>query len=517
MFNRFSEEYLNKFYSKGAKPQIIVESEAVTREQMDILRTSFEDHYSGRYNERKALVLPKGAKANPVLNRIADQELIDLIRVNRETILNLLRIPKHAVSLQEAGSLGSEEHKMALKYMWSATIKPALKRFSGHFTKFFAAELGPDYCIEFDTTDVEIFHEDLLQKAELAEKMLATRTLNEVRREIWEADPVEGGDTVRGVQSPYDVQPALPIPPTTGGNPEESTEPDPLDANKLLEPEKPKTQKADFQAFYSKNKEAVDSHHKRIDEVLAGNVQGMETWAQEQLLAQAEAAFKALKTSEKASLDKEQFKKNLSSEMAKLYKNYRDGYVQKLSGVQETGYSLQLGMVFDADARAAVEAVRERDESKRVKILEARGLQSFQLVAKTSAKTIMEIVGEGMEAKNTIAEIAKNISAFFSKDAYYRAQRIARTEVLTAVSLGQWAAVKNASDHVPNLKKMWMSAQDSRVRDTHAYLDGAVVGFDEEFENGLKFPREPGGVPSEVIQCRCSLAVVSEKDIDLIQ
>jgi SPP1 gp7 family putative phage head morphogenesis protein len=81
---------------------------------------------------------------------------------------------------------------------------------------------------------------------------------------------------------------------------------------------------------------------------------------------------------------------------------------------------------------------------------------------------------------------------------------IARTEVLTAVSLGQAAAMKDAAKVVPDLQKMWISANDDRVRDSHEMLHGDIVPHGKEFDNGLQFPRDPSGPPEEVINCRCT-------------
>ena len=56
------------------------------------------------------------------------------------------------------------------------------------------------------------------------------------------------------------------------------------------------------------------------------------------------------------------------------------------------------------------------------------------------------------------------------------------------------------------LTKTWKSMKDEKVRDTHDYLDGMTVGFDEDFYtyNG-DHAKYPGlfGVPEEDVNCRC--------------
>ena len=54
--------------------------------------------------------------------------------------------------------------------------------------------------------------------------------------------------------------------------------------------------------------------------------------------------------------------------------------------------------------------------------------------------------------------------------------------------------------------KEWVSAQDDRVRDTHAEADGQIVGTEEPFQvSGIEMmhPCAVGAPPEEVINCRC--------------
>lgn len=53
--------------------------------------------------------------------------------------------------------------------------------------------------------------------------------------------------------------------------------------------------------------------------------------------------------------------------------------------------------------------------------------------------------------------------------------------------------------------KIWRSAGDNRVRDSHAHLDGTEIDIDGTFSNGLKRPKDPNGRPEEVCNCRCTL------------
>ena len=95
-----------------------------------------------------------------------------------------------------------------------------------------------------------------------------------------------------------------------------------------------------------------------------------------------------------------------------------------------------------------------------------------------------------------------------------RAETIARTETLTALSAGQNEAMRQLIQQEglrpEQVRKVWRTASDSRVRDAHAFLNGDSVGANERFANGLLYPHDPSGSPEQVINCRC----VAETRVD---
>jgi uncharacterized protein with gpF-like domain len=59
--------------------------------------------------------------------------------------------------------------------------------------------------------------------------------------------------------------------------------------------------------------------------------------------------------------------------------------------------------------------------------------------------------------------------------------------------------------------RTWVATLDDRTRDTHAEMDGQVVGMDEPFVSPsgaeLMYPGDPNAPPEEVINCRCVVAI----------
>ena len=66
-----------------------------------------------------------------------------------------------------------------------------------------------------------------------------------------------------------------------------------------------------------------------------------------------------------------------------------------------------------------------------------------------------------------------------------------------------------ASDIGVKVQKQWRATLDNRTRDSHRLLDGETIDLDATFDNGLKYPREPGGALSEICNCRCRLRYVT--------
>jgi HK97 family phage portal protein len=165
LFNRYSQDYLNSFYLKQATPGMAIEMERTVNEELALRQlASFESAYTGRRNQRRTLLLPKGTSAKPLTHTLADQKLVDMLGLNRESLLNLYSVPKHEVGLQESGSLGSEEHRTALKNFWASELIPTGHRISGTLTQFFRRQkmLEPDEFIEFDFESVEALQDDLM-------------------------------------------------------------------------------------------------------------------------------------------------------------------------------------------------------------------------------------------------------------------------------------------------------------------------------------------------------------------
>lgn len=554
LFSRYSQEYLNSFYLKGATPglALTMENEANETVALRLLR-SFEMAYTGRRNQRRTMILPKGVKAAPIATSLADQRLEFHIDRNREAILALLKVPKHEVGIQTTGSMGSEEYKTALVNFWSSTLKPTMGIIAGAMTKAFQKELGDRYFLEFDLSDVEILQEDKKSKAETATAMLTSRTLNEVREEVWEAEPLDGGDALPsanknpqpsfGMPAPAQPAPAQPAPGTAsldiGGKAEDVTPPD--DQTKRIA-KAANLVKSSGDWFDNRETTLKAGLMKAQPKVYK---QALNLFGDQAVLAvktvkdylsdgknYGRAYFKSdgagkWRTKDARITNRKELEKRLLEGLNKFTAKAVSPFVDSLEATVDLGYNTALNIPFKLPAKDEIDALRLKGKDGRRAILEARGLDSFANINKTTTDKIMSIVDAGVADGKSVGEIAKDIADNFRDidNIDSRANVIARTETMTAASLGQAAAMQDAATVIPDLQKMWVNSGDARVRGNpaglyknsetdHWSLQGEVVDHDRAFSNGLQFPRDPGGDPADTIQCRCTWIMLPKGQMD---
>lgn len=118
-------------------------------------------------------------------------------------------------------------------------------------------------------------------------------------------------------------------------------------------------------------------------------------------------------------------------------------------------------------------------------------------------REIADAVGQVMmdkEYDGGSATVARELARQFGFDRG-RALLIARTETTSAAGGATLAGIREGGA----TKKGWLAVQDDRTRESHAAVDGEVVGVDDPFSNGLLYPGDNAAPPEEVCNCRCTL------------
>lgn len=96
-----------------------------------------------------------------------------------------------------------------------------------------------------------------------------------------------------------------------------------------------------------------------------------------------------------------------------------------------------------------------------------------------------------------------------------RAERIARTELVSASNVGQMIGAERAAGALGLvMQKEWIATFDQRTRPDHASADGQRVPLDQPFSVGGTMLDQPGdmaGPADQVINCRCTVAFIVEE------
>lgn len=539
LFNKYSSEFLNSFYLKGATPQLALEMDADVNEKSALrMLKSFEKAYTGRENQRRPLVTPKGVKVNPITTTLSDQQLITYINSNRETMINLLAIPKHELSIQDGGGLGSQEMRLSLRNFWLTTLKPTMRLMEGSLNRHFEERLGPNHEIMFDLSNVEALQDDEVKKAELSDRLIkaGVMTPNEVRQKVYKMDAHDDGDFLVGAQG----RGLQEEPPPSIPDGERPSDGEPIRSLAALNPE---TKEAI--AFMMKQREdeeekpkgsmaslAVSLFQKYLD-LLVGlmaerlpdvseddqekKTKADETQNERRLrLARERAAKRARK------LDRTL--RGINTALVKELRTFRGEFGEQYSTINEkvfvAGRDNILQASFDQQQSQDIAAL-DTPENRRT-LLKARGIKSFDTLNKATTEAVFKKIRNGFEANKSLTEMTRDIVQDFSKQSEARAQRVARTEVGMATMIGREAAWQDAKEVIgEKLSKVWITAGDGRVRDgsngngDHVSLNNTKANEQGIWVSGsgndLRFPLDPAAVPEERINCRCDIIFVEDQ------
>lgn len=148
------------------------------------------------------------------------------------------------------------------------------------------------------------------------------------------------------------------------------------------------------------------------------------------------------------------------------------------------------------------------------------------IVKETYLEYLKQIITQGIADGKSMSQIATELTKRINQRNFYRWQalRIARTETTAAAN---YAAMQSADVSGVVMEKVWISATDSRTRRppksefNHLQMNGVRIPKKEYFKvpfNGgfekVMFPGDPKASAGNVINCRCSSAVVPKRDKD---
>ena len=155
---------------------------------------------------------------------------------------------------------------------------------------------------------------------------------------------------------------------------------------------------------------------------------------------------------------------------------------------------------FDIYNKDAVDRLREEDPD----ILPTYSVDSDADLAYNKSQINGAIESAIIQGKS-IDHISDDLQKRMESVNRNSAIRTARTATTCAQNAGNLDSFYKAQEMGIATEKQWVCTQDDRTRESHLELDGEHVPLDEEFSNGLQYPGDPSGDPSEVYNCRCTM------------
>ena len=127
---------------------------------------------------------------------------------------------------------------------------------------------------------------------------------------------------------------------------------------------------------------------------------------------------------------------------------------------------------------------------------------------------ITKLLAVRLDKGQTIEQAQRAVRKIVSKPNFNRANalRIARTETTAAAN---FAATEAGGVSGFLMQKEWISALDSRTRDDHAGVNKQSRPENKPFNVGgekLMYPGDPRGSAGNVINCRCTVAMIPARD-----
>ena len=459
----------NKAYFKNnALPSVVLEyPQALTPDQIQVLKTSWQEEYAGAQNGYKTAVASDGLKVTTLETSHSDMEFIEQRRFSRDEILAIFRVPKIIVGIMEDVNRASAEAAMYAFMQW--TILPKMRRIVDTLNEFYLPLFG-DKTLRFEFANKAPEDRDQLVNFFNAGINNGYLSPNDVRRMLGLPELVDG----EKLYLPYSLMeyssPLAKSIAVSGGD----------TVQKAVE----KATKSIVDIFAKKKKEIDLDKQKEVFEKRGeakSRAEQRRRIGQEKLYAktakelfddQKERAIDGLKEY----LDQKSWKANLKAKSIPLLD--KDAELKITIDL----FSPIVALVYKEEGQAGLEQLGLDEEFDidtpdiKAKIKKNTALLS-ESMTNTTIETLNKDIIEGLEAGEAIAGLTARISESTGFDKA-RSEAIARTETVRSGAQAEVAAWEE-SGVVASL--VWWTAQDERVDDECAELHGNEVDIGESF------------------------------------
>jgi len=508
-------EFNLRFFTNGGKIGGVIESEATTKEGLELIKLGMDMAHRGVSNAHKTAVLPKGTKYNETGITPKDMEFSEADNRFRDKILAAFGVPKSVLGIVEDVNRASAE---ASNYVFQAfTIKPLAEDFADFLTEFYLPLFKKTEGMYFKADDPTPENSELNIKADQAGLGNAPYlTVNEVRTRHG-LPPVTNGDAVYG--------------------------------NPFLEPigevQGKKTVKA--KALHRKQTVSLEEMSNSIAEKAVSTVLNKDEGNVKALYEERHKEF-VIRVNNYEDLLRQEFIKHdrkqeqeVISNLSKVVKGVsarsllnEDNAVSAIIDFS----TVILSQLTEQEGKQAMKYLSTDTEydssSERLKKIVERSVKKMaQSYTETTIKKLSARLSQGINEGKTIEQIKEDISEVYDFTEEYRARAVARTEVFSAAN----DASREAYIQSGIVEKIvWHTAEDELTCEFCGPLDNKTVGVTESFfkkgdtvhgSDGSEFDTDYEKVqnPPLHVNCRCFIQPEkkslrsyegSSKDVNLI-
>jgi len=444
-------DWNKNFFKRGAMPSgILTTEETVSDESFKRLKREFNESYSGKDNAYSTLVLDSGLTYQQVSLKQKDMDFIEQRKLSRDQLLAIMGVPKALLFADDVNRANAE----AAKYFFAEhTLSPRLDLIFEKLNAFYLPKFQntENLKLKFPSPVPENKEYELNKKDKAIGRWM---TPNEVRAEDG-LEPLDGGDTI------------------------EFTVVDPMTNAKTIYRLKAKVSTNDKKYLVTRRKYLAKKEKQMLRKYKAQLNYFVESVGTE---------------------SKKIFKKDLGSMEVVLNKVFPN-LTRWTKAMADITFDYGLENIEEAIAHTS-EAYNlpsnfNIQNTGAIQYLSKRSVDTANDVVKTQLDTARTIIKEELEKETAnIKDIVARIKAELKVDLDWRAERIARTELITAYNEGA-KILYQSSDVVKSVK--WITAKDESVCPVCSQNDGEIVNK----TRGV-FPSGHSNAPAHP-NCRCDI------------
>jgi HK97 family phage portal protein len=476
----YAEAYNKYFFKNSGRPDAVLESDQTLQDDtLRRIRAAWKKMHEGAVNRGRTAILENGLKYKEINRTPKDLDFVLLRKLAREEVLAAFGVPPAMVGIFEYANYANTKEQIQI--FWKQTLIPKIRNVEETLTRASRQLfLDVDSVFQADLAKVEALRSDEQARSLTARTYVDMGIpLNQVIDALdLPFDPVEDQSTdQRGIPKTVSLK-------TLSKNPE--------GARDML-----------WKAFDQKARKFEVPFLLSLRSFFRGQKRRVLS-----ALSDKAGEFIADRLRKKAKPSEDDLVRVIL-DMGKettLFENAVDRHIRG------TYYSFAVSVSRDVDPNfnfnlrnpAALNFLKTKVSKVSREVNEA----TLEALSEAVTDSIQEAIVQGFSQSETIAQIADRIDDVYSFAVNHRAERIARTEVVSASNAGAMEGMRQTGVE----KKEWLDSRDARVRDSHKELGGQVASLGEPFITGegvkLMFPGDPEAEPGETVNCRCTLIPV---------